>query len=32
MKYKFSAGVVLILMCGSAQADIRALVAEDVLQ
>ena len=31
MKYKFFAGVVSILMCGSAQADIRALVAEDVL-
>ena len=31
MKYKFFAGVVSILMCGSAQADIRVLVAEDVL-
>jgi aminopeptidase YwaD len=31
MKYKFFAGVVSILMCGSVQADIRALVAEDVL-
>jgi aminopeptidase YwaD len=31
LKYKFFAGVVSILMCGSAQADIRVLVAEDVL-
>ncbi|MBT5219073.1 MAG: DUF4910 domain-containing protein [Woeseia sp.] len=31
MKYKFLAGVVSILMFCSAQADIRALVAEDVL-